>query len=129
MLNDQPLLHLHTELTSDEVTELERFVTALDDSNLPDGVEWKPKIEALRKALTNLAGDSKPVPEGAKKWALVKFHHAAGVGRDNKRDSKAKRIADKHARSFFKRPFLVKKGVIYFEDRMPIFRYREKVYP
>ena len=39
MLNDQPLLHLHTELTSDEVTELERFVTALDDSNLPDGVE------------------------------------------------------------------------------------------
>lgn len=71
MLNDQPLLHLHTELTSDEVTELERFVTALDDSNLPDGVEWKPKIEALRKALTNLSADTNPVPDSTRRWSVV----------------------------------------------------------
>lgn len=53
---------------------------------------------------------------------------AVDVGRDNKQDRRAKKLADKHARSFFKRPRFVLKSVIHWEDRMPVFRYREQMY-
>jgi hypothetical protein len=41
------------------------------------------------------------------------------------RERRARKIADRAARSFFKQPKFVVTVWIYWEDRMPIFRYRE----
>lgn len=48
------------------------------------------------------------------------------IGRDNKRHSRAKKMAEKCARNFFKWPKFVRKGIVRWDGNYPVLYYRER---
>jgi len=57
---------------------------------------------------------------------IVVLSLMVAIGRDNKRHSRAKKMAEKCARSFFKRPKFVRKGIVRWDNNYPVFHYRER---
>ena len=62
------------------------------------------------------------------RYGVLMLDFSPSIGGDNKRYSRAKKIADRHAASYFKYPVMVGSGVVNFGGPMVVFRYRGRKY-